>query len=72
MAYDKGVNGMFYSSLATLLCSSLTDLIIFCYKSKCSEFKYLCIKVKVNVDIKKQEDLQLETEKFRTNFKNNI
>ena len=67
MAIDEGVNGMFYLSLATLLCSSLTLLIRFCYKSKCSEFKCLCIKVKRNVNIEKEEDLKLGSEKIITN-----
>ena len=67
MAIDEGVNGMFYLSLATLLCSSLTLLIRFCYKSKCSEFKCLCIKIKRDVNIEKEEDLKLGTEKIITN-----
>ena len=67
MAIDEGVNGMFYLSIATLLCSSLTLLIRFCYKSKCSEFKCLCIKIKRDVNIEKEEDLKLGTEKIITN-----
>ena len=67
MAIDEGVNGMFYLSLATLLCSSLTLLIRFCYKSKCSEFKCLCIKIKRDVNIEKEEDLKLGSEKIITN-----
>ena len=67
MAIDDGVNGMFYLSIATLLCSSLTLLIRFCYKSKCSEFKCLCIKVKRDIEIELKEDLQLGTEKIITN-----
>ena len=67
MAIDEGVNGMFYLSLATLLCSSLTLLIRFCYKSKCREFKCLCIKIKRDVNIEKEEDLKLGTEKIITN-----
>ena len=67
MAIDEGVNGMFYLSIATLLCSSLTLLIRFCYKSKCSEFKCLCIKIKRDVNIEKEEDLKLGSEKIITN-----
>ena len=58
---------MFYLSITTLLCSSLTLLIRFCYKSKCSEFKCLCIKIKRDVNIEKEEDLKLGTEKIITN-----
>ena len=67
MAIDKRVNGVFYLSLATLLCSSLTLLIRLCYKSKCSELYCFCIKVKRNIEIRLKEYLQLETEKNITN-----
>ena len=69
MAYNKGVNGMFYLLLPKLLCFSLIPFIRFCYKSKCFLFKCLCInvKIKINVEIKKQENLQLGTEKNITN-----
>ena len=67
MAIDEGVNGVFYLSLATLLCSSLTLLIRLCYKSKCSEFKCFCIKVKRDIEIELKEDLQLGQEKIITN-----
>ena len=63
MAIDEGVNGMFYLSLATLLCSSLTLLIRFCYKSKCSEFKCLCIKIKRDVNIEKKRRFKIRNRK---------
>ena len=67
MAIDVGVNGMFYLSLAILLCSSLTLRIIFCYKSKNPEFKCLCITVQRDIKIELKEDLQLGTNKNITN-----
>ena len=67
MAYNKGVNGMFYLLLPKLLCFSLTPFIRFWFKSKCFLFKCLCINVKINVEIKKQENLQLGTKKYITN-----
>ena len=54
---DDGVNGIFYISILTLLCSSLALSIKYCYKSKCTEFECLCFKLKRNVDIEKEEDL---------------
>ena len=51
MAIVEGVNGMFYLSLATLLCSSPTLLIRLCYKLKCTKFKCLCIRVKRDIEI---------------------
>ena len=69
MAFEEGVNGMFYFSLATLICSSLSLLIRFCYKSKFSEFKCFCIKVKRDIDIELKENLQLGTEKIVVNWK---
>ena len=67
MAIDEEVNGMFYLSLATLLCSLLTLLIRFCYKSKCLEFKCFCIKVKSSIEIELKKDLQLGTKKIAVN-----
>ena len=64
MSIDEGVNGMFYLSPATLLCSSFTLLLRFCYKSKCSEFQCFCIKVKRDIEIKLKKDLQLGQEKI--------
>ena len=37
MALDDGVNGIFYLSLVTLLCTSISLSIRYCYKSKCIE-----------------------------------
>ena len=58
MAIDDGVNGIFYLSLITLLCTSISLSIRYCYKSKCSEFSCCCMKLKRDVDIEKQEDFQ--------------
>ena len=60
MALDDGVNGIFYLSLLTLLCTSISLSIRYCYKSKCLEFQCGCIKFKrdVDVDVEKQEDFQ--------------
>ena len=33
MSVDEGVNGMFYLSIATLLCTFMTLSIKYCYKS---------------------------------------
>ena len=52
MTFDDGVNAMFYLSMCTMICSSLTLLIRFCYKSKCSGFKCFCINVKRDIEIK--------------------
>ena len=53
---ENTIDGVFFLSLATLMCTSVTLLIRYCYKSKCSEFKCLCFKIKRNVDIEKEED----------------
>ena len=57
MSVDEGVNGMFYLSIATLLCTFMTLSIKYCYKSKCKEVSLCCLKIVRDVDIEKQEDL---------------
>ena len=58
MALDDGVNGIFYLSLLTLLCTSISLSIRYCNKSKCLEFQCGCIKLKRDVDVEQQEDFQ--------------
>jgi hypothetical protein len=53
---ENTIDGVFFLSLATLMCTSVTLLIRYCYKSKCTEFECLCFKLKRNVDIEKEED----------------
>ena len=60
MAFDDGVDGMFYLSIFTLICSSIGLSIRYCYKSKCSEFSCCGMKIIRNVDIEKEEDLSVK------------
>ena len=53
----EGVNAVFYISLCTILCTSISLAIKYCYKSKCKEVSVCCLKIVRDVDIEKQEDL---------------
>ena len=53
---ENSIDAVFFLSLTGLMCTSVTLLIRYCYKSKCTEFECLCFKLKRNVDIEKEED----------------
>ena len=53
----EGVNAVFYISLCTIFCTSISLAFKFCYKSKCKEVDLCCLKIVRDVDIEKQEDL---------------
>jgi len=59
---ENTIDGVFFLSLATLICTSVTLLIRYCYKSKCTEFECLCFKLKRNVDVEKEEDFMFNRE----------
>ena len=75
MSVDEGVNGMFYLSIATLLCTFMTLSIKYCYKSKCKEVKFCCIKITRDIEVELQEDIQNPRESLKldtpTNYYNN-
>ena len=56
---DDGVNGIFYISILTLLCSSLALSIKYCYKSKCKNFECCGIKLTRDTDTELKEDMTL-------------
>ena len=53
----EGVNAVFYISLCTIFCTSISLAFKFCYKSKCKEVDLCCLKIVRDVDVEKQEDL---------------
>ena len=54
----EGVNGIFYISIATLLCTGISLSIKYCYKSKCKQVELCnCIKIIRDVDVEQNEDL---------------
>jgi len=59
MALDDGVNAVFYVSIFTLICTSISLSIRYCYKSKCLEFNCCCFSLKRNVETEKEEDLKM-------------
>jgi hypothetical protein len=63
----EGVNAVFYISLCTIFCTSISLAFKFYYESKCKEVDLCCLKIVLDVDIEKQEDLNnnitLETPK---------
>jgi hypothetical protein len=75
MSVDEGVNGMFYLSIATLLCTCMTLSIKYCYKSKCKEVKMCCIKITRDIETELKEDIQNPRESIKldtpTNYYNN-
>ena len=54
-----GVNAVFYMSMATLFFGSVAMCFRMCYKSKCSEVNFGCLKIKRDVNIEKEEDLNM-------------
>jgi hypothetical protein len=58
MGIDEGVNGMFYLSIATLICTFVTLSIKYCYKSKCKEVKLCCLKIIRDTETELKEDIQ--------------
>jgi len=72
----EGVNGMFYLSIATLLCTCMTLSIKYCYKSKCKEVKFCCIKITRDIEVELKEDIQNPRESIKldtptNNYNNN-
>ena len=53
----EGVNAIFYISFATLICGSIALCYKMCYKSKCTEIKCFCLKIKRDCEIEKEEDM---------------
>ena len=53
----EGVNAVFYISLCTIFCTSISLAFKYCYKSKCKEVDLCCLKIIRDVDIEKEEDL---------------
>ena len=53
----EGVNAVFYISLCTIFCTSISLAFKYCYKSKCKQVDICCLKIIRDVDIKKQEGL---------------
>ena len=53
----EGVNAIFYMGIVTLLFGSVAMCFRLCYKSKCSEVNFGCIKIKRDVNIEKEEDM---------------
>ena len=53
---ENEFNGMFFLSIGTLFCTSITLLIRFCYKSKCSSVELCCLKIKRDTEIEFKED----------------
>ena len=66
---------MFYLSIATLLCTCMTLSIKYCYKSKCKEVHFCCIKIKRDIETEYKEDIQNSRESIKldtpTNYYNN-
>ena len=55
----EGVNGIFYGTIATLFCTSISFLIRYSYKSRCTEIKCCCcFSIKRNPISENQEDLK--------------
>ena len=54
---SEGVNAVFYISLCTIFCTSISLAFKYCYKSKCKEVDLCCLKIIRDVDIEKEEDL---------------
>lgn len=75
MSVDEGVNGMFYLSIATLLCTCMTLSIKYCYKSKCKQVDMCCIKITRDIETELKEDIQNPRESIKldtpTNYYNN-
>ena len=57
---ENSIDAVFFLSLATLMCTSITLLIRYCYKSKCTEFKCFCFKIKRDTQTEKEEDFMFD------------
>jgi len=44
------------------MCTSMTLLIRYCYKSKCNEVECLCLKIKRDTQTEKEEDFMFNRE----------
>ena len=53
---ENSIDAVFFLSLTGLICTSVTLLIRYCYKSKCSEVACLCLKIKRDTQTEKEED----------------
>ena len=54
---ENSIDAVFFLSLSTLICGSVTLLIRYCYKSKCTEFELCCMKLKRDTQTEKEEDI---------------
>ena len=54
----QGVNGFFYITISTLICTSISLLIKYSYKSRCTEIICCCFSIKRDPISENQEDLQ--------------
>ena len=67
---SSDIDVMFYISLASVLCGTISLAIKYCYKSKCREFSCFCFKIIRDTNTEKDEDLAKENgdskETYRT------
>ena len=59
---ENSIDAVFFLSLAGLMCTSITLLIRYCYKSKCNEVECLCFKIKRDTQTEKEEDFMFSRE----------
>ena len=59
---ENSIDAVFFLSLAGLMCTSMTLLIRYCYKSKCNEVECLCLKIKRDTQTEKEEDFMFSRE----------
>ena len=59
---ENSIDAVFFLSLAGLMCTSMTLLIRYCYKSKCNEVECLCLKIKRDTQTEKEEDFMFNKE----------
>ena len=55
------VNAVFYISLCTILCTSISLAFKYCYKSKCKDVDICCIKIKRDIEVELQEDINIHS-----------
>ena len=66
---ESEFNGLFFLTISGLLCTSITLLIRFCYKSKCSSVECCCLKIKRDTEIEfKEDELTLNRENSSPKF----
>lgn len=56
---SQELSEVFYTFLITSVIGLLLGIGRICYKSKCSTIDFCCIKVVRNVEIEKEEDLEM-------------